>query len=223
MLEQYNYKPMGTLAGFVNTMLMIYLTISVASIVSSFMMIDLLSTADFNDDLLQLYLQRDAVLSMVLLIIYIPTAIGFAKWIHRSNNNARALGAISLPISPGWSVGYFFIPIMNLWKPYHAMRDISAASRNARNWYSENSLPIVLIWWFLYLIALGVDRVGGRMWQKADTVETLTAAAQVCMIGTLIGIPLTLAAFSMISQITKGIEEQSNDYEPVVPHPHPYS
>jgi hypothetical protein len=42
-------------------------------------------------------------------------------WIYRANANAHALGG-DLSVSPGWAVGWFFVPIACLFKPYLAMR-----------------------------------------------------------------------------------------------------
>lgn len=47
----------------------------------------------------------------------------FCVLMPRATRNARVLGS-PMSMSPGWAVGYFFIPIMNLWKPYQAMKEI---------------------------------------------------------------------------------------------------
>lgn len=40
-------------------------------------------------------------------------------WIYRAAWNGRVFaGARQLDFTPGWSVGWYFLPIANLWKPY---------------------------------------------------------------------------------------------------------
>jgi hypothetical protein len=73
--------------------------------------------------------------------------IVFLVWVHRSNFNARNLGAQSMKFTPGWSVGWFFIPIVNLWKPYQVIKDIWKNS-------SSNIKPethFITAWWVLWL------------------------------------------------------------------------
>lgn len=87
--------------------------------------------------------------------------IFFGIWIVRSAKNAWLFAEYSrrpgqsgfrvqqdVPAdTPGWAVGWYFIPIANLWKPYTAMRDLVRASTLHR------SLPPFLLptWWGLWV------------------------------------------------------------------------
>jgi hypothetical protein len=53
------------------------------------------------------------------------------RWIYRTNANAHLLGG-DMTISPGWSVGWYFVPVANLFKPYEGMKETWFASHNAR-------------------------------------------------------------------------------------------
>jgi len=75
----------------------------------------------------------------------------FLRWTYRAMSNVHALGANGVD-SPGWAVGSFFIPFVNLVAPYTAMSQIWRASISAGDWEAENA-PIVGIWWALWLIA----------------------------------------------------------------------
>src|SRR4051812_40932909 len=48
------------------------------------------------------------------LVIFIVTGITFLRWIHRANVNVRGFGAEGMTFTPGWSVGWYFVPIANL-------------------------------------------------------------------------------------------------------------
>ena len=41
--------------------------------------------------------------------------------------------------TPGWSVGWFFVPIMNPWKPFQAMREIWQASAEPGNGFDKEN------------------------------------------------------------------------------------
>ncbi len=74
--------------------------------------------------------KRQQIIGLFQYSIDIATIILFAMWIYRANFNARQLGAKNMKFTPGWSVGYYFIPFLNLWRPYQAMKEIWKASKN---------------------------------------------------------------------------------------------
>lgn len=78
--------------------------------------------------------QRQQIIGWFQAGVTITTIILFVKWIYRASFNARALGAQNMKFTPGWSVGYYFIPFLNLWRPYQAMKEIWKASKNPTSW-----------------------------------------------------------------------------------------
>jgi hypothetical protein len=74
----------------------------------------------------------------------------FLRWMYLAMSNVHALGAREVE-SPGWSVGSFFVPFVNLVMPYTAMSQIWRASLSAERW-KEEAAPIVGIWWTLWLL-----------------------------------------------------------------------
>jgi hypothetical protein len=73
----------------------------------------------------------------------------FLIWVYRANRNARALGAEGMRYTPGWSVGWFFIPFASLFKPYLAIRETWKASNPAseEHWRRAPISPIFGAWW----------------------------------------------------------------------------
>lgn len=101
-------------------------------------------------------------MSPILLAIYqlivkslavLPIAAGIATlfWIYSANRNARALSSHALTNTPGWSVGWWFVPFASLFKPYQNVLEIYKASRDPMNWPSQRQASIVGIWWLIYL------------------------------------------------------------------------
>ena len=98
---------------------------------------------------------RQGTVTIIRFIIYIISGILILKWIYRANYNARQIGASGMLFTPGWSIGWYFIPIACLWKPYQAMKEIWKASSNPQNW--ENvPVPSLLPWWWFFWIVSGV-------------------------------------------------------------------
>jgi hypothetical protein len=90
--------------------------------------------------------------NMVLLAVVVL----FFCWVYRAAANSRALGAHTT-ISPGWAVGWYFIPIANLWKPYEAMREIWKTSSSPLAWQSQPTPALLSWWWSFHLMSLLVS------------------------------------------------------------------
>lgn len=91
------------------------------------------------------------LLPLAQLAVFIAAALAALLWIHRANANAHALGAADMMVSPGWAVGWYFVPLMNLVMPYLAMRELWKASARPGDWQLEPAPPTILAWWLLWL------------------------------------------------------------------------
>src|SRR5204863_10134970 len=119
---------------------------------------------------------RQAVVSFASFGLRLLTVVVFAIWIVRAQRNVRALGAQYLPVSPGWSVGFFFVPIMNLWKPYVAMRSLSQASQQPIDWSAVRRSSVLPLWWTLWIANSFVGYIASKMSWHAQTIEQLRSA-----------------------------------------------
>lgn len=74
----------------------------------------------------------------------------FCVWVYRANVNADALVSGATEFTPGWAVGWFFIPLANLFKPYQAVSEIYRASDPDADpdFWSVTPVPFYLpLWW----------------------------------------------------------------------------
>lgn len=103
--------------------------------------------------------------ALIYLGVYIVTAVFFLRWVFVANRNARALGASDMHHTPGWSVGWYFIPIAHLWKPYQAMKEIYLASNPdaAENWKEGKSPGFLPLWWAIWICGNIVGQISMRM------------------------------------------------------------
>ncbi len=65
---------------------------------------------------------RTDLLGLVNLAVAAPFYVGVLLWQHRAATTARRLGLPAVH-SVGLGVGSWFIPVVNLWFPYQALRD----------------------------------------------------------------------------------------------------
>lgn len=110
--------------------------------------------------------------------IALLTNIFFLVWMHQAAKNVRAFGQGGLEFTPGWCVGWWFIPVASLWKPLAAMREIWKASdpdsigqNAARPWMAAPVPSTMGLWWASYVlsgfVAMGIalanmDLSGGK-------------------------------------------------------------
>lgn len=135
-------------------------------------------------------------LSVLRLPTFIVCAICFLMWTHRANANAAVLTGRALEISPGWSVGWYFIPFANLVKPYHAMKEIWVAS--SRN---HDSTGLVSLWWGLWIFSGILSQISFRLGLQADTVEKLRVSTLVDIGIGILDLPLSIVAILLVRRI----------------------
>jgi hypothetical protein len=90
--------------------------------------------------------------SLLINLVFIIAVIVALVWQHRAASAGRALG-IPSEQSPGWGVGSWFVPIVNLWIPYHAVRNCLPPGDPHR--------PRVLHWWIAWLVTVSVGAAFG--------------------------------------------------------------
>ena len=114
------------------------------------------------------------------------------------------MGARALITTPGWAVGSFFIPILNLFRPYQAMRDLLKASRQPARWRSVPDSPVVSLWWALWLIGYVVHRVAFQMVRGDDLSRTnLIDGTKVMLAEEALDIALCFAAMGVVLLVAK--------------------
>lgn len=103
--------------------------------------------------------QRQSIIGIIQVLIYIVQGIVILMWIYRANKNLRALGVQHMRFSAGWAVGWYFIPILSLWKPYQALKEIFIRSENLIPGAIHSKQSLLPIWWTLWIITEIVGRI----------------------------------------------------------------
>ena len=110
---------------------------------------------------------------LLLLVGFTGSLVFVGMWISRANRNLRIHGCDNLEITPGWAVGWYFVPFANLRKPFHAMREIWNASLfgGAANLTKSNSL--LTRWWACWIVGNIASNSAFRLGRNADFDTTL--------------------------------------------------
>jgi Domain of unknown function (DUF4328) len=102
-------------------------------------------------------------LLLAQLVLYVATAAVTLRWIYLANANAHALGAADMMVSPGWAVGWYFVPLMNLAMPFIAMRETWKASARPHDWQLEPAPPAIIAGWLCWLVSSIAGMIGLRL------------------------------------------------------------
>lgn len=145
---------------------------------------------------------RQSIVGMVQLLVYIVAGILILRWIHRANWNARAFGAQNLQFTPGWSIGWYFVPVFNLWKPYHAMSEIWKATAAPAAWQTQSVPALVGLWWLLWIVASILGNASFRMSLRAEELHEYITANNVTLLSDLVELPLCMVLLILMSRIT---------------------
>lgn len=118
-------------------------------------------------------------------VAFIVTGFLILKWSYRVSMNAKATGHAP-SISPGWAIGWYFIPIANLWMPFQALKRVWRVSAGGDAWRTVKT-PAIMRWWWGFWIA------GGFAWNASDTAGTIITG----MAGIAASSALTILAASL--------------------------
>lgn len=111
-------------------------------------------------------------------LVFLLPGIMFLVWQFRAAEVGRALGYPARH-GPGWGIGAWFVPVVNLWVPYGAMRDCLPPGHPARRW---GWLP-----WVLYLaggiLQLGVIVAGAEVRSLGIALVVVTLMVDLYVFG----------------------------------------
>ena len=143
--------------------------------------------------------EATAILRLPVLVVGLIPSVVVLKWIYRANMNAQAWTG-GMRVSPPWSIGWFFIPIAALWKPFQGVADTWAAS-HGHPLSSEAPNPLK-VWWGLWLAAGAVASVSNRMAWRADTVGVMYASTGLEVISALLSFGAGILFLDIVQHIT---------------------
>lgn len=143
------------------------------------------------------------ILGFLLVVVGITTTVLWCMWLHRAAKNIVEAEIADFEYSPAWAVGWHFVPIANLFKPFEIMRKIWNASKGEVSGL-DASAPIVNRWWTAWILYSIVGNISGRIALQAENPDTLyfgTALGAFASIASFVAIP---TALKMLEAITQG-------------------
>ena len=111
--------------------------------------------------------------SPLMIMVYVTGAlevlfyVTFFFWVYHINLNCHGFTS-NMHFTPGWAVGWFFVPLLNCFRPYQVMQEIWKVSRNPRSWLGQSDSLYVGVWFGLLLVC-GITARGFRTSYEQST------------------------------------------------------
>jgi hypothetical protein len=140
------------------------------------------------------------VTAVVLIVSTLVTGIVVLKWIYRADANIQRR-APDVTVTPLWAVLFYFVPVLSLWKPFTAMREIWQASHALENWRKVPVPSLLRWWWGLFLASAFLGQASMRAALRG-TIEGIRIGAYIDAASLAVYVPLTLAIIAIIRQVT---------------------
>jgi hypothetical protein len=129
------------------------------------------------------------------------TGIVFLRWVYRAYKNIQGFGAEGLRFSPGWAVGYFFVPFLSLIRPAQVMSEIWRVSQDPKSWMQRRGSWLIGTWWALFLLYSVATQVSLELGLEGSTNDQWWLAAIFAILGDLFSVPLSIVALRLITEI----------------------
>lgn len=131
-------------------------------------------------------------------LCFIALAIAYLAWISRTVEIVPTLGGGTPKDSPRMSIGWWFVPIAFLWKPYTVVREV----------LDRLSVPakppgglVVEAWWFCLLGGFIVDHVASAITPGPGAWSTFQTALWLTVVGSLLYLGAAIFGFLVVRDI----------------------
>lgn len=189
----------------------IALAMNIISLISSYFQYVLLQTAanggEISIENVTSNDNREQAIGIIQLIVFVVSAITFIQWFRRAYFNLH-LRVNHLSQSEGWAAGCWFVPIINLFRPYQIMKELFQAThfflkRNDVNTSEHFSMPSLSLWWTFWIIDRFFGQFVFKYSMKAETIDELTTSTITQIISNGIGIVLAIITVNVINEYSK--------------------
>jgi Domain of unknown function (DUF4328) len=207
-----DYRPLKTLSLLAIAGLGVFALCDLLSIIVGLgQMASPTSSLDLDEEgSVSVWLMLQGFVYLIKFPVYIFTVTMFLVWLHRAHSNLQPLLAQNVEFTPGWAVGWWFIPFANLVKPFQAVREVWVESDpdggdGEASFLSASvrSAPVYMgVWWGLWLVSNIVSNIAGRIYDP-DTMSDVGLGALIFIIPSALSIIAAIPAIMVVKDITE--------------------
>ena len=157
---------------------------------------------------------RQALIGGVQFLVYAVTAFVFIRWFRRAYRNLAPLGAEQTRFKSWWTIGGWFIPIWNAFRPKQLLNDIWRGSDprlppRTDAWRDADVPGFFLVWWLLWLASTYADQVAFRLAFTGETPDELRDGSVAYLVTDAVDAVLGILAIVVVRMTTARQEERA--------------
>lgn len=131
----------------------------------------------------------------------VASVVLVAMWTYRAMKNLHIVRAPGVSMTPGWAVGWYFIPIANLWKPFEGMLQIWRESHRLAG--RPEKVAAYVGWWWACWVGGGIlSQISLRLTGFIEPEPTYEAGLVVAVVAGIVSVACGYLLLRMASQIT---------------------
>jgi hypothetical protein len=144
-----------------------------------------------------------ALVAVASLAVFPAAAVAFPFWLHRANRNLPAVGYPNAEYSPGQAAASFFIPFLNLVRPFRVAREIWKGSAGSPP-TSAASMPwLPSLWWAAWLGAGLLSWPAISVSRHARTPGSLATLTRLQAVSGVLTIVAGVCAIAMVAGVQR--------------------
>lgn len=174
---------------------------------------------------------RQQLIGIIQMLLIIATIVSFIMWSSRAYRNLHSLN-INLQYTPGWAAGSWFVPFVNLGRPYTIMREIWEETQTfflpKEEKFLVSSAALVGWWWGFWLGQNIIANISSRMLLSAKDAGDFLSATSFSlfsdvtdMISMIITLIMVMRMSEYETRLAQHVEQLNNmpPAEPAGPEP----
>lgn len=142
----------------------------------------------------------------LFLLCAVGLAVAFLAWLSRTVEITPALGAGTPHNSPRWAIGWWFVPIAFLWKPYTVVREVW--DRLATPTHAADG-KLVIAWWLAWIGSAIVGRFATSAAQNVTTVEAARGMFSVMFVAEGVSMAAAILGLLVVREIQARADERA--------------
>ena len=160
-----------------------------------------------------------SISQLLYIIVFFISLIIYFIWIRQAYRNLYSLQLKPTEYSSAWAIGAYFVPFLNLVRPYTMMKEIWYGSQpvsDETNFHSSeshfglSSSGFIKLWWGAFLFDQFITIRSLRFGMKAESYQQILVSYWMDIISGVTGIVVLIILLYLIQTVN---EWQSEKYE----------
>jgi hypothetical protein len=165
-------------------------------------------------DATSVWLLLQGLVTLIQFPLYILAVVIYLVWLHRVYVNLPALRSDHTEYTPGWAVGWWFIPFANLVKPFQVVRNAWSESdpdfdpqMGFLSSVQAGAPAFMAIWWAFWLLSNISANISAQVYDPED-IRTVEVSGYLFIVTGILTPIAAGFAIKVIAEITDRQEQR---------------